>query len=97
MWNPDGRELFYLASDHLFGVSFESRTAPSMGPARVVVPNVPYPPFVTQGRSFDISPDGKRFLFKAPPPDAEYDPLEGLLRYEVVLNWTQELRHPAAN
>ena len=42
-------------------------------------------------------PDGKRFLFKAPPPDAEYDPLEGLLRYEVVLNWTQELRHPAAN
>ena len=97
MWSPDGRELFYLESDHLFGVSFESGAAPSMGPARVVVANVPYPPFVTQGRSFDISPDGKRFLFKAPPPDAVYDPLEGLLRYEVVLNWTQELRHPAAN
>jgi serine/threonine-protein kinase len=95
MWRPDGRELFYLASGRLLGVDIESGATPSMGPARVVLASVPFPPFVTQGRSFDISPDGQRFLFKAPPVDADYDPLEDLLRYEVVLNWTQELRRLA--
>jgi len=92
MWRPDGREIFYLASGNLLGVEIENGTTPTMGPARVVLANVPNPPFVTQGRTFDISPDGRRFLFKAPPTDAELDPLDDTLHYEVVLNWTEELR-----
>ena len=96
MWNPDGRELFYLASGHLLGVKIESGATPSMGSARIVVASVPFPPYAVQGRTFDISPDGRRFLFKVRAADAEYDPLEGLVRYEVVLNWTEELRRLAA-
>jgi len=92
LWNPDGRELFYLASGHLLGVNIESGATPSIGSARVVIESVPYPPFVTQGRSFDISPDGQRFLFKTAATDADYDPLADQLHYEVVLNWTEELR-----
>ena len=66
----------------------------------LVLASVPYPPFDTMGRIFDISTDGKRFLFKTPAPDP--DPLANLLHYEVVLNWTEELRnigaeHPASS
>jgi eukaryotic-like serine/threonine-protein kinase len=97
MWRPDGRELFYLASGNLLGVEIENGATPTMGPARVVLANVPNPPFVTQGRTFDISSDGRRFLFKAPPTDTEQDPFEDVLHYEVVLNWTEELRRLGAD
>jgi Tol biopolymer transport system component len=92
MWNPKVGELLYLASGKLLGVKFASGATPSLGPARVVINNVPYPPFVTQGRTFDISPDGQRFLFKTPVIEAGDDPLANLLHYEVVLNWTEELQ-----
>jgi Tol biopolymer transport system component len=90
LWNPAGRELLYLSTGRLLSVKVDLGATPSIGPPQLVLASVPYPPFDTMGRIFDISTDGKRFLFKTPAPDP--DPLANLLHYEVVLNWTEELR-----
>ena len=43
---------------------------------------------MTPGRSYDISPDGKRFLvIKDAPGDSQ-----SIRQLEVVLNWTEELK-----
>lgn len=43
---------------------------------------------MTPGRSYDISPDGKRFLVLKDPPSA----LQSIRQLDVVLNWTEVLR-----
>jgi len=45
------------------------------------------------GRSFDISPDGQRFLmFKESTASNADDPFAGLTRLIVVQNWFEELK-----
>jgi hypothetical protein len=43
---------------------------------------------MTPGRSYDISPDGKRFLVLKDPPSA----LQSIQYLDVVLNWQEELK-----
>lgn len=96
-WSPDGRELFYIDSGRLLGVTVDAGEAPSVGPTRVVLDGLPFPIQVVSGRFYDISPDGQRFLIREPVVQATDDPLAGLTRYEVVLSWSEELRQLAAN
>ena len=40
--------------------------------------------------TYDVGPDG-RFLFVVRPGDSPEEPYAGLTRYQVVLNWDQEV------
>ena len=86
MWTQDGRELVYRDGDKVMAVSIDLATG-STGAPRVLFAG-PYPdnPGWTRPRSYDVTPDGERFLMtrlsgEQPQP-----------RIVVVLNWFEELR-----
>jgi serine/threonine-protein kinase len=86
LWSPDGGELFYLDADRdLISVRVETKPTLSFGNPVKLLDNVRA---MTPGRSYDISPDGKRFLVLKNPPSA----LQSIRHLEVVLNWTEDLR-----
>jgi serine/threonine-protein kinase len=95
VWSRDGRELFYLvqATGQLVSVPVQA-----MGASFVA--GTPQPLFEGSyfrgpgGRSFDVSPDGKRFLMIRPESNKAL-PSPQIV---VVLNWFNELRRvPPAN
>ena len=90
-WSPDGRELFYLAPGRLMSVPIRGVVTPSLGTPRVILPALAFSPYSRSGRIYDVSPDGQRFLIFDPNATVSSDPLAGLSRLEVVLNWTEEL------
>jgi len=91
LWSPDGRELFYLEQE-------------DRSPRLMVMPVQTDPDFVPgdrrplidwpymdggDGRNYDVSPDGQRFLAVR-----AVDPAAAALGSEivVVLNWIEELK-----
>ncbi len=92
IWGRNGRELFYLSSNKIMGVSVA--TQPSF---RASIPRIiaDIPPALSTrlglgNTGYDVSPDGQRFLFvkanmENGPPD----------EVRVVLNWTEELKRLA--
>jgi Tol biopolymer transport system component/predicted Ser/Thr protein kinase len=83
LWRPDGKELFYLS----FG---SAATAVDIDASRGFQAGTPRrmftaPPGV-QNSGWDLSPDGKRFLFVAPPGGGHTIP------FTVVLNWAAGLK-----
>jgi serine/threonine-protein kinase len=89
LWNRNGRELLYVSADsmlmsvpvQLLGTTF------GYGSATRVVDLSEYN-IGTEGRGFDISPDGRRFLVTR---NDEAEP-GGRAEINVVLNWTEELK-----
>ena len=77
VWRADGRELFYRGRD---GMLFAAPIA--FDPFDVGDPILLFGDAVG---AFDVTPDGQRFLMRAPSDGA---PTDELL---VVLNWHQEL------
>jgi serine/threonine protein kinase len=82
VWRPDGKELFYISlASQMMAVDvdtskgFQARTPRRMFTA---------PPTALSG--WDLSPDGKRFLFVAPPNSGRTIP------FTVVLNWAAGLK-----
>ena len=99
LWSRDGRELFYVrpgASNQLMSVSIDTVEP---GEAfvfrdREVVMEWPYS-VRGQGRNYDISLDGQRFLaLKAEGTGTEQG---GSVEINVVLNWFTELRERMGN
>ena len=61
-WSPDGRELFYRnGSGNLIAVEVVANGTPPLGRQRVLFPVLPYA-FEATHRSYDVTPDGKRFV-----------------------------------
>ena len=94
LWSQDGRELFYMESGsppRLISVSIEANDANgrlAVG-GREAIMEWPYS-LVGEGRSYDVSPNGQRFLgLKRSVEDGERDPTRPQIT--VVLNWDQEL------
>jgi len=86
LWSPVGGELFYLDTDRdLMSVRVETKPTLSFGNPVKILDNVRA---MTPGRSYDISPDGRRFLVLKDPPSA----LQSIRHLDVVLNWTEDLR-----
>jgi len=91
LWARNGRELFYVAAGGLMTVPIETATAISIGKARKLLDgryffgDVFFP-----GRTYDLSPDGKRFLMIKQAAQNGGDASNSQL--VVVLNWTDELR-----
>jgi serine/threonine-protein kinase len=89
LWSRDGRELFYRRFDGaLMSVPIAPGAGLEAGRARVLFSNSSYAGAGSQGggRTYDVAPDGKRFLMlrQSPPRPAP--------QLVVVLNWFQELR-----
>jgi Tol biopolymer transport system component len=88
-WSPDGKELFYLEGSTLVVVPVSAGSTFSPGPARRLFETSAFPwagPS-TMAATYDISPDGRRFLL-AEEVEEELPPV----RVRVVQNWFEEFR-----
>ena len=86
LWSPVGGELFYLdAGLRLMSVRVVTAPTFSIGNPTKILENVRV---ITPGRSYDITPDGKRFLVLKDAPGAS----QSIRQLEVVLNWQEDLR-----
>jgi serine/threonine-protein kinase len=85
MWTQGGRELIYREGDKVLAVTIDLATGAS-GPPQVLFSG-PYPdnPGWTRPRSYDVTPDGQRFLLTKVPGERPQP------RIMVVLNWFEEL------
>jgi serine/threonine-protein kinase len=95
LWSPNGRELFYRSGDAAMAVSVKTDPTFSME-----VPSVLFRgtyvsaglgPASTEFRSWDISPDGKRFLMMKEAA-ATTSEAGGPREINIVLNWFEELK-----
>jgi eukaryotic-like serine/threonine-protein kinase len=90
-WSPDGREILFVSPDaKLMAASFDS----GGGSPRISIPNALFPVsrvqlesgyIGSQAYTWDVSPDGKKFLLLLPVSETDPSSLT------VVLNWTAQL------
>jgi len=84
-WSRDGQELYFLGLDGaMMAARVElTKTFVSYAPTRLFEHRNYVGGAVSIGRTYDVAPDGHRFLMikPAPPPDIA-----------VVLNWSEELK-----
>ena len=81
-WSADGTELFFRSGDQVLAVTVQAgRTFLDVGAPRVLFEGQ----YLTQlnARSYDVHPDGKRFLM--------IDPGREATDLVIVLNWFEEL------
>jgi eukaryotic-like serine/threonine-protein kinase len=79
-WRGDGKELYYLAPDgKLMAVEIAASSVFQAGVPKVLFQALREAEFANETQ-WDVTPDGKRFLFPAP---AE----QGQAPFTVVLNW----------
>jgi Tol biopolymer transport system component/tRNA A-37 threonylcarbamoyl transferase component Bud32 len=87
VWSPDGKELFFVRGDTMMSVTIDAREGQvTAGTPKKLFDFPPGRRAERDLRTFDITPDGKRFvLMRSATP--------GLGRREinVVLNWNAEL------
>jgi Tol biopolymer transport system component len=87
VWSRDGRELFYRNGDKMMTATIQTAPTLIVGKPRMLFEQhfeksgFPFEP------NYDVSPDGKRFLFVV-PSEGESAPAQ----INVVLNWSEELR-----
>jgi hypothetical protein len=88
LWAPNGKEIYYVRGDVMMAVSIEAKETQ-------IVPGIPRKLFdippgrrsERDSRSFDIAPDGKRFVLMR-----SANPGQGRRHINVVLNWSEELK-----
>ncbi len=89
VWSPDGRELFYRNGEAIMSVAVldDGPIFSAGGPELLFETEGMY--FSSQGRQFDISPEGERFLMIK-----EGLPTEGGTKGQIniILNWFNELQ-----
>jgi len=86
MWTRGGRELVYRKGDSVMAVSVDLQQGRSGPPVALFGGRYPDSPGWTRPRSYDVSPDGERFLLIKQPPE------HARPRINVVLHWFDELR-----
>jgi serine/threonine-protein kinase len=97
LWARDGRELFYVsATGALMRVSVSPGTAWSPGKPERVLERV-YLVGTTPGRTYDVSPDGQRFLMVTANQTDQQSLADGELRRSeagivVFTNWFEEVK-----
>ena len=86
-WRRDGTELFYLSPDEqLMAVPMKATTDRlDIGPPRALFGIRPRPPVRLDAYSYDVTPDGQRFVVNTLMEDAASNSIT------VVLNWTAGL------
>lgn len=84
LWNPNGRELFYRRDGQMLAVETKTDGELVLGTPRLLFESDSY---LSQGSSYDVSGDGKRFVMidrgKSVPPPSEL---------VLVQNFAEELK-----
>jgi serine/threonine-protein kinase len=94
LWARNGRELFFLAPDGtLMGIPVDAVPVGAPFTLRTPLAVTISGPYRTRtgnqaGRTYDIAPDGKRFL----RIKVEADAGSGPTRFVIVQNWVEELK-----
>ncbi len=90
-WAAGGREIFYRTADSLMAAPIETQPELKVGTARVLMPDH-YVRFGREdgSRNYDVSTDGKRFLFikEGQVPETPVTQLQ------LLANWAAELTGP---
>lgn len=88
VWSPDGKEIFFVRGDTMMVVAIEaSETQITSGVPKKLFDFPPGRRSERDSRSFDIAPDGTRFvLMRSATPGL------GRRHINVVLNWSEELK-----
>jgi Tol biopolymer transport system component len=81
-WSHDGKELFYLTGDAMVALTVSPDGSISTTPRRLFDRSAYY---ISRFHSYDVSPDGKRFLM------IRRDPESAPRQLNVILNWSEEL------
>jgi eukaryotic-like serine/threonine-protein kinase len=82
-WRRDGRELFFVSSEgRLMSVDVRGGMPLATGSPHAILS-------MRGTDSYEVAPDGQRFLLKMPAGDREPD------RLQIVLNWAYEIRRAA--
>ena len=88
-WSRDGAELFYVTLEGtLVSVPVKSGPAWNAGTPAPVIAADSYKGSGTTARTYDVAPDGKRFLLIKEADDRQAPP-PGIV---VVSNWFEELK-----
>jgi serine/threonine-protein kinase len=82
IWRPDGMELFYLNETQVMSVDIDTSKGFQAGTPRRMFTG---PPGAVDA-SWDLTPDGKRFLFGAPLNSGRVIP------FTVIVNWAAGLK-----
>jgi len=91
LWSPTGRELFYRRGDLVMAVAVETEPEFTAEKPEELFRGTYYSDPPGGNPSWDISPDGKRFLILK--PSAAADPESSASsRINVVVNWFEELK-----
>lgn len=97
IWAPDGREVFYKApGGRLMAVPIRTEPSVVIGrPSKIFDGLIVQEDEAGDMHSYDVAPDGRRFLVIREARDALDDPLAQLDELQVVLNWFEELERLA--
>jgi serine/threonine-protein kinase len=96
LWARNGNELFYVSlAGALMRVAVQGgATWTAMSPMQLIAPGYLLAPPIDSGRSYDVSPDGHRFLMiKDRFGSTENAPSRSII---VVQHWAEELKKLAA-
>ncbi len=97
LWARNGRELFFMNGGRLAVVPVQTASPTfSAGNPAIVFDNRWYytgsRPDVSTGRTYNISPDGQRFLMIKDSQSVEQNSISTPASMVVVLNWYEELK-----
>jgi serine/threonine protein kinase/Tol biopolymer transport system component len=87
LWTRDGKQIIFVSGRRLMSVDVQTKPAFTFSepkPLPIEIEN-------TQGRPYDITPDGKQFLIMERPPESETVE-KASTQINVVLNWVEELK-----
>ena len=93
LWGPQGRELFYQTPAGIMGVTVDTTNGfTASAPTLIVAGSFFGPPGAFRARTYDIAPDGQRFVvMKDASPDGASNAESSSPEIHVVLNWFSEL------
>jgi serine/threonine-protein kinase len=91
-WAPDGRTLFFRSAKSLMAAVVETAHGFSFRAPEPVLDITGYEFFRGPPRTYDVSPDGRRFLLVKPVTGTAADSVAQPLQIVIVQNWTEELK-----
>ena len=89
VWRPDGKELYYLSHESLMAAEVKgSGESVTFGAPRALFQVCQYSSSGSEIPDYDISPDGKRFLFPCQSVDAKKRSVT------VAIGWLDMVKYP---
>jgi len=94
-WSPDGRELYYINEFSLWVAAVNTEKAFQRSQPKMLfqIPHVVFNSMGLAGITWDVHPDGDRFLMLKPPANIDSESASLFPdKINIVLNWFEELK-----